>query len=156
MILSPIKAQPDVNYTQDIMAYTSETFQSVHIYSTKLKKTQYGFFTQFFFALTIIIIFCGLLLNRVSRLLIVNIKWLGVPIVDFSKKRCRNKRYNPKSSKPSCNARNTPPKGRNKNRPFSYYKFLKGRIFHILSSRVESSESIGFDSFGCKVIVNNS
>ena len=43
-----------------------------------------------------------------------------------------------------------------KNRPFLYWKTPNDRICHILSSRVDYSEHIGFDSDGSTVIVDNS
>ena len=43
-----------------------------------------------------------------------------------------------------------------KNRPFLYWKPPNDRICHILSSRVDYSEHIGFDSDGSTVIVDNS
>ena len=47
------------------------------------------------------------------------------------------------------------PKGHTKNRHFFFYTISKDRIFHILSSRVESSEHVIFDSDGSTVIVDN-
>ena len=47
------------------------------------------------------------------------------------------------------------PKGHTEKRPFFYCKFLKYRIYHILRSRVESTEHIGFDSDVSTVIVDN-
>ena len=50
----------------------------------------------------------------------------------------------------------SPPKATPKNRPFVLFAISKDRIFHILSSIVEYSEQILFDSYRSKVIIDNS
>ena len=65
-------------------------------------------------------------------------------------------RENKNSSKLSCKARNKPHKCHTKNRPFVFYTISKDRICHILFSRVESPENIGFDSDGSSGILDNS
>ena len=57
---------------------------------------------------------------------------------------------------PSWKARKKPPKGYNKNRPFVFFKISKDSICHILYSRAQYSEQVGFDSAGLIVIVDNS
>ena len=79
-----------------------------------------------------------------------------MPTSDFARQKIRTRRENSNSSKPSWKAINEPPKGLTKNRPFVFCTIPKYRIFHILSSRVQSSEQVGFDSYGSIVIVNNS
>ena len=54
------------------------------------------------------------------------------------------------------NQRNKPPKFHTKNKPFVSCTISKDWICHILSSWVESSEQVGFDSNGSTVIVDNS
>ena len=114
----------------------------------KLKMPPDGFSTHLFFASAIILIFGGLFLHRLSRLLKYNPNLVRVPTTDFARKKCRTRRYNPKSIRPSWKARNKPPKVRTKNRPFVYCTISKDRACQILSSRVEPSEQIGFDSDG--------
>ena len=75
---------------------------------------------------------------------------------DFARNTCRNSRDNPNSSKISRKSRNKPSKGYNKNITFFYWIFLKDRICHILSSRVDSSEQFLFDSDVSAAIVDNS
>ena len=64
--------------------------------------------------------------------------------------------YNPKTSHTSRNAINKPHKGQTKNRPFVFFTISKDRICNILSSRVEYSEQVGFESDVSSVIVDNS
>ena len=75
---------------------------------------------------------------------------------EFERKKCRTGRDNSSSSKPSCKARNKSPKGHTKNRLFVFFTIPKDIIFHILSSRVESSEKVGFNSDGSTVISDSS
>ena len=53
-------------------------------------------------------------------------------------------------------ARNNPPKGHTKNRPFVFCTISKARIWHILSSRVESPEQVVFYPDVSSLIVDNS
>ena len=61
------------------MAPISKTFQYIHTYSTKVKNPPDGIFTHILFSSEIILIFSGLFLHRLYRLLKVNIKWIRVP-----------------------------------------------------------------------------
>ena len=74
---------------------------------------------------------------------------LRVPTNDFAIQKCITRRKNPSSSKPSWKSRKKPPKGRTKNISFC------NRICHILSSTVESSEEVVFDSVGSSFMVDN-
>ena len=88
------------------MAHTSKTFQSIQIYFTKSNKTPYGICINLFFASEIILIFGGLFLHRLSRLLKVNLNSIMVPTTDFARQKCRTRRdNNPNSRNPSYKAR---------------------------------------------------
>ena len=67
------------------MAHTHITFQAIHIYFAKVKKPPDEFCTHLFFASTIILIFGGLFLHRLSRLLKFKINWLRVPKTEFAR-----------------------------------------------------------------------
>ena len=83
------------------MSHTPKIFQDIHIYFKKVKKPPDGFCTHFFFASSIILIFGGIFLDRLSRILRFNIKWLRVSTANLDRKNCRTRRENPKSIKPS-------------------------------------------------------
>ena len=100
-----------------------------------MKKPTDGFCTHIFFASEIIIIFGGLFLHRLSRILKV---WVAK--TDFERQKWITKRWNPNSIKLSWKAKKRPPKVHTKNRPFVLCTISKDGICHILSSRVESSE----------------
>ena len=89
----------------------------------KLKNPPDGFFTHLFFASAIILIFCGLFLYRLYRLLKSHPNLIRVPKTDSARKKCRTRTSNPNSSNPSWKARKNPPKGHTKNRPFFLKKF---------------------------------
>ena len=130
------------------MAHTPKILQSIRIYFTKSENPADRFFTRLFFASEIILIFGGLYFHRLSRLLNIKLNWLRVPTSDFARQKFRNRRENPNSSKISCRARNKLFKGHTKNRPFIFCTISNDRICHILSSREENSEQVGFDSDG--------
>ena len=85
-----------------------------------------------------------------------NIKWIRVPTTDFTRQKCGTRRENPNSSELSWKARKNPPKGHTKNTPFFFCTISKDIICHILSSRVESSEQLGFEYYGSSIIVDHS
>ena len=58
----------------------------MHIYFTKLKNPPDGFCTHLFFVSSIILIFRGLCLHRLSMIIKVYIKCLRVPTTDFVRK----------------------------------------------------------------------
>ena len=91
----------------------------------KLKKPPDRFFTHLFFASAIILIFGGLFLHRLSRLLKFNLNWIRVPKTDFARQKFRNRRDNQNSSNPIWKVRKKPPKGHTKNRPFFSAKFQR-------------------------------
>ena len=123
------------------MSHTPKKFQSIHIYFTKVKKPPDGLCIHLLFASAIILIFSGIILHSLSRILKVNIKLLRVPTTEFSRQKCITRRDNPNSSKRSWKAKNNPPKGHIKNRPFVFCKIPKDGICHMLSSRVKYSEN---------------
>ena len=67
------------------MAHAPKTSQAVHIYFTKMKKPPYGFCNHLFFASEINIIFGGLFLHSLYRLLKVKINFLRVPTNYFTR-----------------------------------------------------------------------
>ena len=73
-------------YTQELIAHTPKTFQSIHIYFTKTEESSRWICTHLFFVSSIILVFGGLFLHRLSRLLKVYIKWLRVPTTEFVRK----------------------------------------------------------------------
>ena len=120
------------------------------------KKPPDGFCTHPLFASSITLIFGGLFLHRISRILKAKLDWLKMPTIEFSRQKCVTKRENPNSSKLSWMEIKKPPKGHTKNIPFVFCTISKSRICHILSPRVEYSYQVGFDSDGSSVIVDNS
>ena len=76
--------------TQELIYHTPKTFQGINIYFTKMKKPPDGFCTHLFFVSSIILIFGGLFLHSLSKLLKVYIKWLRVPTTDFVRKKMQN------------------------------------------------------------------
>ena len=91
----------------------------------KLKKPPDGLFANIFFASEIILNFSGIFLHRLSRILKFKINWLRVPTTNFSKQKCRTRRENPKSIKPSCKARKKTPKFHTKIYPLSTVQFQR-------------------------------
>ena len=160
MILISVKYQLDGSNVKEIILKSSWHTHLKHskpctCILQKVKNPPDGFSTSLLFASATIPIFVGLFLHILSMLLNVKLKCLRVPIADFERRNCRTRRDNPKSNKTIWQAINKTPKGRTKNRPFVYCIILKDIICHILSSRVESSERIGFDSYWSTVIVHN-
>ena len=161
MILIPVKYQPDDNNVREIIlkssSHTHLKYSKLYtLILQKVKKPPDEFFTNILFASEIILIFGGLFLHRLSRILKFKLKCLRMPKNDFSGQKFRTRRENPNSSKPSWRSRNQPLQGHTNNRPFVFCKISKDRICHILSSRVESSEQVVFDSDGSSFIVDNS
>ena len=138
------------------MAHTPKTFQDVHIFLQKVKKPPDGFFNNIFFASAIILLFCGLFLHRLSRILKFKLKWVRAQKTDFSRQKFRNRRDNPNSSKPIWKARKKPLKDHNKNRIFVLCTISNYITCHILFSRLKSSEQVVFEYYGSSVIVDNS
>ena len=58
------------------MENAPKTLYAIHIYFTKVKNPTDGFCTNIFFTSEIVLIFGGLFLHRLSRLIKVNINWL--------------------------------------------------------------------------------
>ena len=130
------------NYTQDLMTHTSKTLHVIHIYSTTSEESSRWNLYSSLFALVIILISSGLFLHRLSRLLTVKLKCLRAQKTGFSRQKCKTRRENTKSIKPSWKAINKPTIGLTKNRPYLFCTISKDRICHIISSRVESLERI--------------
>ena len=88
MILIPLKYQLDgINAIKIIFKSSWHTHMKHYKPYTVILKTaknpSYGFCAHILYASTIILIFSGLFLHRISRLLVVNLKWLRIPIVYF-------------------------------------------------------------------------
>ena len=81
---------------------------------------------------------------------------IRVTTTDFERQKFRTRRDNKNSGKISWKARKKPPKGHTKNIPFFFCTISKDGKYHILSSRVKSSEKVGFDSDRSYSIVDNS
>ena len=114
----------------------------------------YEFFTHLFFASEIILIFGGLFLHRIHILIRVIIDCISVPTNDFVKQKWITRGENPNSIQISWKARKRPTKVSTKNRPFVFCTFSKGRIGHILSSRLKLSQQVRFNSYGSSYIVD--
>ena len=101
-----------------------------------MNKPPYGFCAHLFFVSTIILIFGGLFLHRLYRLLKVKINCLRVSTTEFDRKKFRTRRYNPNPINLSWKARKNPPKGKTKNRPFFSAQFQRtGYVTHYLQER---------------------
>ena len=114
MILSSVKYQPYGSNVSGIILKSSFRTHLKHysLYTYilhKLKKPPYGFCTHILFDSAIILIFGGIFLHRLSRILKFNIKWLRVPTTEFSRQKCITRRYHPNSSKPIWKARKSLP-----------------------------------------------
>ena len=79
-----------------------------------------------------ILIFGGLFLHMMYRLIKVNTKWLSVPPTYFTRQKYRTRRENPNSINTSCKSRKNPPEVHIKNKTLVLYTISKGRIYHIL------------------------
>ena len=67
------------------MTHTPKIFQAIYIYFTKSEEASILIFTHLFFVSSIILIFVGLFLQRISRIIKVNLNWIRVPTTDFAK-----------------------------------------------------------------------
>ena len=106
MILSPVKYQLYGSNVTEIILKISCHIHLKHskpymFVLPKLKNPPDGFFTHLFFVSEIILIFGGLFLHRLSRLLKVNINCIMVPTTDFARQKCRTRRDNQNSINPS-------------------------------------------------------
>ena len=110
------------------MVQTPKTFQAIHIHFEKVKKPTYEFCTHLFFASEMILIFGGLFLYRLSRILKLKLNWIRVTTNELARERLRTRRENTNSSNISWKARKKPPKGHTKNRPFVFCTVSKDRI----------------------------
>ena len=160
MLISPVKYQPygiNIEYILPKRAcHTHLKHSNPYTFILqKLNKPSDILCTHIFFASEIILIFSGVFVHRISRILKVNLKWIRVTAIDFSRQKHITRGGNPKSEKPSWKARNEPPKCHTKNRPFVYCTISKDRICSILSSRVKSSDHILFYSYVSTDIVDN-
>ena len=104
MILSPGKAQPyGINNIEIIFKRSWHThLKHSKPYTFILQKVNNpsdGFYTHLLFVSAIILIFVGLCLHRLSRLLRVNLNWLSVTTTDFESQTIRTRRENINSSK---------------------------------------------------------
>ena len=86
------------------------------------------FFTHIFFDSKIILIFSGIFLLRLSRLLIVNLKWIKVPTVDFSKTKSETQERTQNQLNPVGSEERSLPEATPGTDYFSKYKISKGSI----------------------------
>ena len=114
------------------MEHTPKTFESMHIYFTKVKNTPDEFYTHLFFASEIILIFGGLFLHSLYGLLKVKLNWIRVSKTEPARKKTRTRRDDKNSSKISWRARKKPPKGHTKNIPFFLHNFKGSDMTHTL------------------------
>ena len=90
------------------------------------------FCTHLFFASAIILIFGGLFLHILSRLIKFNTNCLRVPTTDFARQKYTTRRDNPNSSKLSWKVIKKPPKGHTKKIPFFMNNFNGSDRLHTL------------------------
>ena len=102
------------------MAQTSKNSKPYTFILQKVIKPPNLSCTRLLFESEIILIFSGIFLHRLSRILKINIKWMRVKKDYFSRQKCIIRRDNTKSDKPSWKARNNPHKFHTKNRIFVY------------------------------------
>ena len=93
----------------------------------KFKKPPVVFCTHLFFASETILIFGGVFLHMLSRILRSKLNWLRVPKNELLRQKCRTRSDNPNSSKLIWRAKKKPPKGHTKNKPF-FCTISKDRI----------------------------
>ena len=74
------------------MEHTFKTFQIIHINFTKVKNPPDGFCAHLIFALAIILIFRGLFLHTLYRLIKSKLNWLRVSTTDFERQIFRTRR----------------------------------------------------------------
>ena len=79
-----------------------------------------------------------------------------LPTTYSATQKFRTRTDNNNSSNLSFKVRKNHPKVHSKNRTFAFFIISKDRMCHILYSRVESSENVGFQYDGSSVIVDNS
>ena len=153
MIISTVKVQLDGSNVIEIPLksswYTGLKYPKPYIFiSQKVKKPPDEFsLISSLSRETILLLFC-LILHNISRLLKVNPNWIWVTTIKFSRKKYRARTCNSNSSNLSKKAIKNPPKFHTKNISFVFCTMTKDKICHILSSRVEYSEQVGFDSDG--------
>ena len=107
MILRPLKYQPYLSNVRSIPPQSSwhahlKHFKPYTFILQKLKKPPDGFRYCLFFALEIIMIFGGLFLHRISRLIKGNLKLIRLSKTDFAIQKFITRRENQNSIKPSC------------------------------------------------------
>ena len=88
MILSPVISQPyGSNVRENLLKRSRHTdLKHSNPYTFILQKFKNPpdiFFTHIFFASETMLIFGGLFLHSISRILKVNLKWLRAPITEF-------------------------------------------------------------------------
>ena len=136
-MLIPVKYQAyGINVTEIIPKSSWHThlkhYKPYMFILQKLKKPQNGLCTNLFFDSEIILIFGGLFLYILSRLLKLKLNWLRVITTDFTRQKHRTRRENPNSSKLSWKARKKPPKANTKNRPFFMHNIKGYDLSHTL------------------------
>ena len=97
IILSPVKSQPDGRNVTEIIpkrscpTHLKKSNPYMFILQT-VTKPPYGFCTHLFFASGIILIFGGLFLHRISKIIKVKLNWLRVPTTESARQKCRTRR----------------------------------------------------------------
>ena len=122
MILSPVKAEPDGKSFIEVLLKSSWHRHLKHskpytFIKKRLKKPPNGLCNLLLFASAKILIFGGLFIHRISRILKFKLNWLRVPTTDFARQKLTTMMENPCSSNVIWKARKNPSKGHPKNRP---------------------------------------
>ena len=96
MIIIPLKAQPDYINVREIILKSSWNTHLKHsnpyTFFFKLNKPLDVFCTHLLFSSGIILIFGGILLDRLSRMLKSKLKLIRMPTTDFARQKCRTSR----------------------------------------------------------------
>ena len=112
------------NSTQYHTAHTYKTPKALCVHPKNMMNPPDGFCTHLFLYLSIILIFSGLFIHMLSRIIKFKLKWLKVPTAYFTNK-CRTRREKPKSEKLIWKARNNPPKDQ-QNHNLCLFRNIKG------------------------------
>ena len=111
IISSPVKSQPDgINVRENLLKISWHT----HIKNSKpytfilqkVKNPPDGFCTHILFVPSIILIFGGLFLHSIFRIIKVKLTWIRATKTDFERQKIITRRYNSKYFKPSRKERN--------------------------------------------------
>ena len=113
------------NFTQQLMAHTPKTYQLIHIYFTKSEEySRWVFYSSLLCLKNHPNMWC-FFSQSIYNLIKVYLKFLRVSTTCFPRKKCRTRRDNTNSNKPSWKARNKPSKGHTKNISFFNAQFQR-------------------------------